>query len=81
MTNLEKLKKLETNVLNASAQLSAALGKLSSVASEIYGEEVKADLCGGGEIEYRTVNSKGYIDDFVTLRLEDIASHRKPCGI
>lgn len=76
MTNLEKLKKLETNVLAASAQLSAALGKLSSVASEIYGEEISADLCAGGEIEYRTVDSNGYIDSFATLRLEDIASHR-----
>lgn len=75
MTKLEKLKKLETNVLNASAQLNAALGKLSSVASEIYGEKLIADLCGGGEIEYRTVDSNGYIDDFVNLRLEDIASH------
>ena len=75
MTNLEKLKKLEANVLTASAQLSVALGKLSSVASEIYGEELNADLCAGGEIEYRTVDSNGYIDSFVTLRLEDIASH------
>ena len=59
-------------MLAAADRLSAALGELSDIATEIYGEDLQADLCGGGEIEFRRRNDDGYFDAFDCVRLEDI---------
>ena len=69
---LKKLKKATEKVLDASTALSSALGRLSSIASEIYGEELQADLCGGWEIEFRRNDEQGVVDDFDCIRIEDL---------
>ena len=71
MNKIQQLKKAEEKVFDASAKLSSAIGHLSSIASEIYGEELQADLCGGGEIEFRRYDKHG-ADDFDTIRIEDL---------
>jgi len=59
-------------VYNLSNRLSLALQNLSSIATEIYGEDLQADLCGGNEIEYRRLGPDGYFDAMDCIRLEDI---------
>lgn len=59
-------------VEKAICALSAAQQELGQVASELTGMELMADVCGGGEIEFRTVMPDGTPDDFVYLRVEDI---------
>lgn len=48
-----KIRKLYDEVLTKSIELSSALAKLGNRASEIYGKNLIADLCGDGEIEFR----------------------------
>ena len=72
MNKIQQLKKAEEKVLDASTKLSFALGHLSSIASEIYGEELQADLCNGDEIEFRRIDEHGFVDDFDCIRIEDL---------
>lgn len=72
MNKIQQLKKAEEKVLDAYIALSSALGNLSSIASEIYGEELQADLCGGDEIEFRRIDEHGVVDDFDCIRIEDL---------
>lgn len=61
------LKKLENACFEASIKLSFALERLGEAASNILGYEVKADLCGGDEIEFRMPD-----DAFSVIRIEDV---------
>jgi hypothetical protein len=72
MSQRTELRRAERRVLDAANRLSAALGELSDIATEIYGEDLQADLCGGGEIEFRRRNDDGYFDSFDCVRFEDI---------
>ena len=72
MSQRTELRRAERRVLDAANRLSAALGELSNIATEIYGEDLQADLCGGGEIEFRRRNDDGYFDAFDCVRFEDI---------
>ena len=72
MNKIQQLKKTEEKVLDASIKLSSALNHLSSIASEIYGEELQADICGGSEIEFRRRDKNGYFDALDCVRIEDI---------
>lgn len=72
MNKIQQLKKAEEKVLDASIKLCSALGHLSSIASEIYGEELQADICGGSEIEFRRIDEHGFVDDFDCIRTEDL---------
>lgn len=72
MSRRVELRRAEKRVLDAANRLSASLGELSNVATEIYGEDLQADLCEGGEIEFRRRNGDGYFDDFDCVRFEDI---------
>jgi len=72
MSQRTELKRAESRVFDAADRLSAALGELSDIATEIYGEDLQADLCGGGEIEFRRRNDDGYFDTFDCVRFEDI---------
>ena len=72
MSQITELRKAERRVFNASNRLSAALEELSNIATKIYGEDLQADLCEGGEIEFRRRNGDGYFNDFDCIRLEDI---------
>ena len=59
-------------VLDAENRLSYALSELSAIATEIYGEDLQADLCSGAEIEFRRRGEDGYFDALDCVRLEDI---------
>ena len=67
MTARKQLMAAYDNAMKAEAALSTKLQVLANVASEIYGEELSADLCAGSEIEFRRND-----DAFDTIRLEDI---------
>lgn len=60
-----------SQVFSALSFLELRLGELSAIASEIYGEELRADLCNGGEIEFRTKDNPDGLND-VALRIEDV---------
>ena len=72
MSQITELRRAERRVFNASNRLSAALEELSNIATEIYGEDLQADLCGGGEIEFRRRGLDGYVDDYDYVKIEDI---------
>lgn len=59
------------NALHASIRLSDSLQLLSIAASQLYGEELDAQICAGGEIEFRTVNDPDGLNG-IALRIEDI---------
>lgn len=59
-------------VRDAENRLSYALSELSAIATEIYGEDLQADLCSGAEIEFRRRDKDGYFDALDCVRLEDI---------
>jgi hypothetical protein len=65
----KKLIAAYNNVMKAESVLSIRLQILANIASEIYGEELSADLCEGPEIEFRHEG-----DAFDVVRLEDILS-------
>lgn len=72
MNKIDELRHLEDNVYLSSAKLNRALSELGRAASEILGYEVVADLCGGDEIEFRSVGEHDAVDDFACIRIEDI---------
>ena len=72
MNKIQQLKKAKEKVLDASIKLGSALSHLSSIATEIYGEDLQADICGGEEIEFRRRGEDGYFDALDCVRLEDI---------
>ena len=59
------------NALHASIMLSNSLQLLSIAASRLYGEELDAQICAGGEIEFRTVDNPDGLNG-MALRIEDI---------
>ena len=67
-----ELRRAVRAVLDLENRLSLALSNLSSVATEIYGEDLQADLCGGSEIEFRRRGDDGYFDALDCVRIEDI---------
>lgn len=67
-----ELRRAVRAVLDLENKLSLALSNLSSVATEIYGEDLQADLCGGSEIEFRRRGDDGYFDALDCVRLEEI---------
>ena len=69
-----KLLKLYNKVENLNNQLHGALETLSNAASEMYGQELLADLCGDNEIEFRLMDGE-YADEDTCIRIEDILEH------
>jgi len=65
----KKLMAAYKKAMEAESALSMRLQFLANIASEIYGEELTADLCEGSEIEFRREG-----DAFDVVRLEDILS-------
>ena len=74
MSQRTELRRAERRVLDLGTRLSQALNELSFIASDIYGEELQADLCGGGEIEFRRIGDDGYFDALDCVRMEAIES-------
>jgi hypothetical protein len=60
------------NVLRFDRRLLESLCRLGEIASERLGYEVVADICGGGEIEFRIVLEDGVADHNSTIQLEGI---------
>ena len=60
----------EKNFNDAWHKFDLEMQKLSQIATKIYGKELVADMCEGGEIEFR-VNG----DNFSCLRIEDIINN------
>jgi len=74
MTQRAELRRAVNRVLSLENRLSGALAQLADIATEIYGEDLQADLCGGSEIEFRRRGDDGYFDALDCVRLEDIES-------
>ena len=73
------LREAYDQVLDASNRLSAAQQKLGRIASDLIGFEVVADICGGEEIEFRSINDDGS-DDYDCIRIEQIEQLTKERG-
>lgn len=58
-------------------ELITELGKLGSIASDILGYEVVADLCNGNEIEFRKMMPDGRPDHKDSIRIEGILNKTK----
>lgn len=67
-----KLRILENRVYNKLSDMQSNLEELAKAASEILGFEVIADICNGSEIEFRTRNDRGYVEDSSCIRMEDV---------
>lgn len=65
------VKRYYQDALHASIMLSSSLQLLSIAASRLYGEELDAQICAGGEIEFRTVNDPDGLNG-IALKIEDI---------
>ena len=74
MSQQTELQRAIRRVLDLDNKLSGALAQLSDIATEIYGEDLQADICEGSEIEFRRRGDDGYFDSFDCIRLEDIES-------
>ena len=72
ISQITELRRVERRVFNASNRLNTALEELSNIATEIYGEDLQADLCSDGEIEFRRRGRDGYVDDYDYVKIEDI---------
>ena len=69
--------RLNEKALHLNISLSNALQELAKAVSDRLGKEVVADLCNGGEIEFRHVLSDGVSDDFDCIRLSDILTTKE----
>lgn len=76
MTTVKELNKAYEKALDYSNKLMGALEKLSVIASDLYGQELKANICNGSEIEFRTeFDPDGFHS--ISLRIEDVIERVK----
>lgn len=73
----KQLIKLSNKVLSLSVDLTSKLQELARVASERLGYDVVADLCNGGEIEFRRIIDNGVPDADSCILLEDILTQKE----
>ena len=73
---VRELKRLEQKVFDYEAKLNSSLQELAKAASLALGYEVAADLCNGGEIEFRRVMGDGVPDTDSCIYLEDILEQK-----
>ena len=71
MATIKELNRAYKKVLDYSNKLMCALENLSSIASDLYGEELVANICNGSEIEFRTEYDPDGLES-TSLRIEDI---------
>lgn len=71
MATINELNKAYKKVLEYNNKLMCALEKLSAISSDLYGEELVANICNGGEIEFRTKYDPDGLHS-TSLRMEDI---------
>lgn len=70
-SQINLVKRRYQDALHAFIMLSNSLQLLSIAASQVYGEELDAQICAGGEIEFRTVDNPDGLNG-ITLKIEDI---------
>ena len=70
-SQMNLVKRYYQSALDASIMLSNSLQLLSIAASQLYGEELDARICAGGEIEFRTTNDPDGLNS-IPLSIEDI---------
>ena len=70
-SQINLVKRRYQSALHASIMLSNSLQLLSIAASQLYGEELEAEICAGEEIEFRTANDPDGLNG-IALRIEDI---------
>ena len=70
-SQINLVKRRYQSALHASIMLSNSLQLLSIAASQLYGEELDAQICAGYEIEFRTVDNPDGRNG-MPLRIEDI---------
>lgn len=76
------IRKLYNEVMIQKIKLDNAIEQLSKKASEIYGKELIADFCGGGEIEFRLSDydnpNATYENDFcIETTIEELEKNEK----
>lgn len=67
---------LNNKAISLSIALSSKLQELACAASERLGYDVVADLCNGGEIEFRRIMRDGVPDTDSCIYLEDILAQK-----
>lgn len=67
-----KAKRLHDKALRLSIELTNTLGELSKVVSGIVGEDLNADICEGGEIEFR----RDGFENETYMRIEDVITFK-----
>ena len=70
-SQINLVKRRYQSALHASIMLSNSLQLLSIAASQLYGEELEAEIWAGEEIEFRTANDPDGLNG-IALRIEDI---------
>lgn len=70
--DIARLDKAYNEALSLNDKLSLKLQELSTIASEIYGQQLNADICSGSEIEFRISVYDVLSDDESCIRIEDI---------
>lgn len=68
---------LNNKVLSLNIDLSSKLQELARAASKRLGYDVVADLCNGGEIEFRRIMDDGVSDADSCILLEDILAQKE----
>lgn len=77
MITKKKILRAEQLCYNYSNSLTSALEVLASMASEVLGYEVVADICNGNEIEFRTIINDSVANNDVAIRIGDIIDKLK----
>ena len=77
MITKKKILRAEQLCYNYSNSLTSALEVLASMASEVLGYEVVADICNGNEIEFRTIINDSVANNDVAIRIGDIIGKLK----
>lgn len=72
MVTKSKLIRKQNQVLSSFNKTMGFLEDLSILASEAYGEDLVANLCNGGEIEFRTSNDPDGLNSDCFIRIEDL---------
>lgn len=55
-------------------KLDCQMQELGRIATYIYGKKLRADICAGCEIEFRTEDEYGFVDANRTILIEEILS-------
>ena len=76
MVTEKRLMSAYNKVLEYENKLLSALGELGNLVSSIYDEDITADLCNGGEIEFHRP-SFGYDNNEIAIRIEDVIAKLK----